>query len=67
MNTQNKMGHLITRSLSNDDGNAKKNKDNFSQIKPEKSGSTVKTVRLLFNELKMQAVFTRENKRLSRL
>ena len=41
--------------------------DNFNQIKPEKSGNTVKTPRLGFSQLKMQAVFTSKNKGFSRL
>ena len=39
----------------------------FGWIKPEKSENTVKTLRLRFSELKMQAVFTRKNKAISRL
>ena len=36
--------------------------DNFSQIKPGKSGNVVKTVRFQFTALKMQAVLKRKDK-----
>ena len=36
--------------------------DKFDQLKSEEAGSRVKTARPKFNELKMQAVFTRKNR-----
>ena len=41
--------------------------DNFDQIKLDKCGNAVKTLCVQFSELKIQAVFTRKTKGLSRL